>query len=71
MTGDGMIDAHDTTAFVLALTNRNAYSLAYFNIDVDYTGDIDGSSTFDLGALSALLSGPASKKLCRNRVHGS
>lgn len=66
MNGDGSVDEGDVNPFVLALTDRAAYEAAYPGVDADIVGDIDGSSTLNLGdvkgftALLASGSGAAS-----------
>ena len=63
MTGDGLVNLADVSAFIQALVNRPAYDAQGYVTNTDAAGDIDGSGTFDLGdtaLFSGLFGGPAS-----------
>ncbi len=63
MDGDDNVTAADAPLFIQALVNRSTYDATFPLLDADVIGDINQDGTFDLGdlgAFSALLSGPAS-----------
>jgi hypothetical protein len=49
MNGDHEFDFGDTTAFVLALTDRPAFETTFPGVNADVVGDMDGSGGFDFG----------------------
>ena len=63
MNGSGAVDGADIDLFVQALTNRQAYDLAYPDINADLFGDINGDGLLDLadvGPFRALFTGSGS-----------
>ena len=63
MNGDDNLTSADVPLFIQALVDRVAYDALPFSVDVDLVADLNGDGRFDLGdlgALSALFSGPTS-----------
>ena len=58
MNGDGVVDAFDIDAFLLALFDREQYLANFPEIDPDVTGDINGDevlNAFDIQPFVELL----------------
>ena len=53
MNGDGFVDVDDAGLFILALTDRAAYNLAFPMIDADIVGNVNQDGQFDLGDLAS------------------
>ncbi len=60
LNGDGVLDAFDVAPFELALSDRQAFTAAYPDLDADTLGDFDGNGqldAFDAAGFEAALAG--------------